>query len=652
MKAQSNPVLFIFLGQTVPLLDPFRDILEGYGLEGAAFIAMKEHPYDEWIKDEVNRIHQGFINYSYDSSGIIRINYLLSGDDWNLSGLRYTVEKYVGMLYPLDIYTDIYWLLDDASALDGRTPSRIRTMEMLRDMLTNDTNKAQIYLMSNLDSNNVFIPQDEILRTIALLSLFKDYEPKEYPVEPGASRYNEFKFMENAANLQKSREGAGFLTAGCRSLQVPIKALKGYLVNVLLEWGKANTDGTGKTGKTDRIGKTDKTDKTDGIDVANKINENENPNHFNITNFIRGEYVLFSKIVDREYIYGMAIPEINSPDYKGLSRKTIIKRLFGNRLDSIMHIYLKESIRLPAMDLLSQAMEKMPFYKALAILGDKGKWRTAVLESLTETNAAINTAQEDFNRWLDVEHNIKEGGRRKLSIWVRPENWPYLLAEEYVEQLFRLGALEALKDHLMQSITLITDYHETLSQYLQVLEGAKEALAWDKLSLDSSFDIFVPNVSDYYLKLYQEYERSHYNILETLTMPMARHLKEGTFTDYLAHLAEFVETTLIPALERPFTDMLQYLEKECAGRMPVQLAEWAIRTRRFNIQLKIGYVGLYAEANILMPSIDATRVKASYDSQGLGRLNLFIDSQADRIDILHQAGVFDLDDLYYKDLYI
>ena len=621
-KANSNPVLFVFLGQTIPLLPVFECISEDYGLSGAAYITIHEHPHDEWIKDEINRVQAGFIQRTYGSSGIIRINYLLSADYWDLIALRASFDRYLSMLYPSEIYTDIYWLLDDASALDGRTPNRIRNMEMLsKGKLT----KAQVYLMSNLDSNNVFTPPEETLRTIALLSLFKDYEPSEYPVAPDASRYNEFLFADNAglALDEKGEKSENFfLTAACSSLTVPREALKGFLISLLLAWrppGQA----------------------TESFDIAS---------------FARGEYVLFSKIVDREYIYGLAIPDVRAGSYSGNSRRNLIERLFGTRLDGILQIYIGDSIRLPPIAKLNRALQELPYYQALGLLDEQGKWRNTITQTATETDQALITAKDELKKWLDAEHNIKDGGRRRLSPWFRPENWPYRLAEEYVERLFRINALSALSAHLDQATTAINDYHETLSSYQQKINEASATLARSTAKLDAAFSAFVPKISEYFLGLFKEYKNT--KALANLCDPLIQHLRNDSLPEHLAQLESFTESQLMPAIEKkPFSSLLSYLEENSTdrpspNRLATSLSEWAVRNRRFGVQLRIGYVGLYSEANIYMPSERSAAVKTNYETQGLGRMNLFADKQTNRIDLLCQAGIFKQEDLYYKDLYV
>lgn len=614
-KIMSNPVLYILLGRAIPMFESFTDILEEYGLDGAAFIKIYEQPHYEWIKDEINRIQQEFIRRSYDSNGVIRINYVISSDNWDIHSLRETVEKYVSMLYPLEVYADIYWFLDDASALDGRTPSRIKTMKTLT---SKKLTKAQVYLFSNLDNNNVFTQEEDQFRTLALLSVFKDYKPSHYPVSPEASRYNEFMFLENAINHGQSK---GFLSAGCRSLQIPQKELKGFLVNILLDLGSNQSW--------------------------------PEPSDFNIMHFIRGEYVLFSKIVDREYIYGLAIPEIRSADFKGISRKVIISRLFGKRLDNILDIYIGDSIRLPDMESLNHALEDLHFYQALYLLGDEGKWRRSVRKVSEETRQALQTATSELESWLDSEHNVKDKARRRLSPWVRPENWPYQLAEGYIERLFRINALKALNKHLQQTMSAIDAYYNVLLGYQETVKKAQSTLNWDTTALNAAFDHFVPRISDYFFMLFKDYESSRVKALKAVTDPMLGHLKEGTFAQYISYLAEFVDDKLLPALNLNFAGLLRYLENECKGHLPALLSEWAVRGRRFGVQLRTGYVSLYSEANLFMPTgAEISKIKSRYESHGLGRINLFVDEHAGRIDVLYQAGIFGVDDLYYKDLYI
>ena len=116
MKPQSNPALFVFLGLSG---EGFGDILREYGLETAVITFEDESQVsDERIKNEISRVQKVFIQKTYDSSGIIRVNYIMSDDYWDLPQLFAKLEKYITMLYPSVIYTDVYWLLDDARAFE------------------------------------------------------------------------------------------------------------------------------------------------------------------------------------------------------------------------------------------------------------------------------------------------------------------------------------------------------------------------------------------------------------------------------------------------------------------------------------------------------------------------------------------------------
>jgi len=82
------------------------------------------------------------------------------------------------------------------------------------------------------------------------------------------------------------------------------------------------------------------------------------------------------------------------------------------------------------------------------------------------------------------------------------------------------------------------------------------------------------------------------------------------------------------------------------------LGEWTLQNRHYNIRLKIGYTSLHTEANLFMPAnsgdIRAEDVKKHYEGRGLGRMNLFAKTDANRVAILYHAGSFDLEDLYYN----
>jgi len=603
MKPQNpcNPVLFVFLGLSS---EGFSDILNEYGL-GSAVIAFESENQvnDERIKNEVSKAQKVFIQKTYDSSGIIRINYIMSDDYWDLPQLFVKLEKYISMLYPSVIYTDVYWLLDDARAFEGQTPGRLKTMEALKKGLAS----TQIYILSNLDSNNFYSSPEDIMRTIVLLSMFKDYNPEEYPVAPDASRYNEFVFADNA-----SYEGKHFLTAACRSLVVQRKALKSFLINILLDW-----------------------------------NKNE-ASSFDIDRFAHSEQINL-KVVNEEYFYGLAIPTLKG-NISG-TNKAVVRQLFGERIESVFELYRDNCINLPDIEGFNLALEALPFYEALRVTGLEGGWRLTLSRALDECEKNLQESQKNLQKWQDMQCKIN-GERRQLSPLHKVEAWPYRLAEEYLEQLLKIHALTLLKQHRQRALALLAEYHETLLGYQQILQASQAALLQDKAALDAEFEAFVPQVSDYFLGLFEEYEAARLKTLQALTDPMILHMRESTFEDYVSKLDEFTEKSLIPALQRPFRELLSYLEKKSKGRLPFLLSEWAIKNRRFGVHLKIGYVGLYSEANVYMPSEIAAALKSNYESHGFGRMNLFADNKAERIDILYQAGSFNMDDLYYKDLYV
>ena len=607
MKTQRNPVLFIFLGRANQLLLPFQEILTDYKIDGTAFIQMDKHFNPDLIKDEINRIQQELIQRTYHSNGVIRINYILAGDKWDLPALRLTLEKYIKMLYPSDILTDIYWLLDDASALNARTPERIRTMSVL-----DNVRKAQIYMMSNLDNNNIYTPLEDILRTIALLTLFKDCEPDSYPGAPDASRYNEFLFMENAGICRKGQHG--FYTAGSRSLQIPKKELKGFWVSLLLNW------------------------------VPEKTNQ------IDISKFIDIEIIPFSKIVDKDYFYGLSIPKnIRSKDFNGYNREKLIQILFGSRLNKALQIYSSGNIKTPSMEDLLKALESLSFYSAFDILSKNG-WQTDVKKKIAEIKRELIKAEDDLKNWLDGVPDLNNKSRR-LSLWKKQEVWPYELARAYLDRASEINGLHALKQYLQKVLDLVNRYYDTISGYHKIVKEAQNTLEWDTEALDAAFELFVPHVSEYFFELFSNYARGHVDELQNLTEPMLNHLKSGTFVKYVSALADFADLHLIPIADRCFADLLEYLKNNTGKCFLSLLTDWAVNGRRFGCLLKTGYSGLYTEASMYMPKENAGKVKAGYESRGLGRMNLFTNEDTTHIDIIYQAGIFSFDDLYYKDLY-
>jgi len=589
MKSQSNPVLFIFLGSKVSLCDGFAEICADYGMAGsAAYIRVHEHPHDEWFKDEINRVQKDFIRRTYGTNGVIRVSYVLGGDDWDLPKLRATVDKYLAMLYPLEIYTDVYWLVDDANAFDSRTDAQVRMMALFNGSGLPD---AQVYIISNLDSNNSFAKQEDVLRTVALISLFKDFEPGEYPVPPDASRYNDFLFAENA-----HAPGKRFFTAACRSLEIPREALRAYLVGLMLDFRPPFED------------------------------------KFDIDGFLRAEIPDFAKIVGRDYVYGLAVPsEVNRESF--VSRAAAIERLFGERLDGVLEIYGSTAER--SLDALRKAADGLPFYEAAELFG--GGWREAVNSAIDENAQSLSLAEDELRRWLAGELG-KDGAKRRLSFWQRQDAMPFRLAMSYLERANRIHALRVHGGYLTKVLGFIDEYHGNLLEYMRTVRAAREGFRAAAAGLDAAFETFLPGISKFFAMPQFDAE------------PMARHLRDGSFSsEYLVRLEAFAEKQL-PELLGSFGELLGYIADRAP--LPQLLAEWAIRGRRYGVSLKTGDLGLYSEASIYMPGAYASDIKAAYESQGLGRVNLFADSRASRIDILYQAGTFNLDDLYYKDLYV
>jgi len=635
---QTNPVLFVMLGraaETMPLL--FKALEDYRMINGIAFVTVSQEPDGEWARGQVNRIQQVLSKKRYSVSGVIRVNYLLFDDQFNLTSTRRWLERYLSFLYPNGTLTDVYWFLDDASGLDGRTESRIHIMNMLGEGQIPD---SRIYLLSNLDDKNDFHPDTDIIRTIALLTLFKDYKPIEYVVAPDASRYNEYFFTENGYAPHK---GVGFLTAASSSLWVPPEALKSLLVAALLNYGRED------------------------------MNEGSS-----VMDFPTPE-VLPPVIMNPEYVYGLAIPNVDKKEteYVGLTRRRLIRRLFGDRLGRAATMYaqglpvkdsdlakntknanIANTTDITEISYVTRAVGNLPFFEAVRITKEGGAWATTAEKLLKVQEEALSVAEDELKQWLSEKHDLKSSPKRRLSMFAilaSEETWPYELAAGYMERYFKIQAIETRCAQLRHELEQIGEAQRRLTRYLHVIDSTLADLGHKTQAMNDIFAEFIPYVSDYFLGRFERFARANPEDIRSITLPLTKYLYTGDFSLYLEKLESFVEKYVLPSPEfnRPFMQKLDELARGYSDTpLPKLLSEWILRNRHWSIRLKTGYSSLHSETNVTMSTQGAAATKKAFESHGWGRMNLFIDEKAVRIDVLYHAGSFSLDDLYYRDLYV
>ena len=617
MSIQSNPVVFITLGNGAEIWDMLSNELHEY-VDSVGYIQVSADFDDKWVKGEVSRVWREFLEDKQNASDAIRLNYIMSVDDvglW-LPTLRQSMEKYFQTLYPAGVFTDVYCLLDDRDLLDHNT-NRRNVMRMLQDELDDKSATGlKVYLLSNLNSQNIFTPVESIPKTIALLTLFKDCQPDVYVTGADASRYNEFFFLENC----ETRHGR-FLTASSIHLSIPQRALKSLIMAELLTFGKDDTTGPS----------------------ANL--------------FAEPPEVPVQPVKTMEYLYGLAVPEMKRDEK--LTRREWVERLFGKRLERILAQVtdisdrtFKNSAEVPL------EWETMPLYDLLRCTGQGGAGHVAAINSIARAEDNLRDAEEQCKLWLDETPIFSKGGepesKRRIAPLHYQDIWPYYLASEYLDKHRDLHDLRKKAIALDIKQKNVSELHQRLEHYLNKVEMAVSSFRKEAKEINEVFEPFAAKAIEYFQQLFKQYAEKHKHELSELSREMTKYLSREEFPAYLTRLDEYIDKNIFKSkyFAKSIMDILQDLvAKNRRGDIPTAIGEWVYKSRHWNIRLKIGYTSLYTETNLYMPSLGAAAVKKHYEERGMGRMNLYADNNADSVAVLYHSGAFNLDDLYYEGIY-
>jgi len=602
VKTQSNPVIFVTLGQANNILRNLSANLDGI-TEGIAYIT-PESTFDETgIKAEIGRVWREFLQKGQNSADIVRVNYVLGTDETALllPTLRQYVEKYLTALYPAGILADIYCLLDDDRLLENED-SRKQVMVMLQE-----AEQAKIYLLSNLNSRNVFLVESDTAKTITMLTLFKDCIPDLYVTGADASRYNELYFADNCY----AKHG-NFLTASSVNITVPQDGLKALLAAEILSFGKDTH-----------------------LDSGNILDES----------IFYNTQLPYTSTVSKDYLLGLAIPEINNK-YE-MFRRQWIATLFGERLEQLVELSPFENDPLPNL-----IDEQMNFFDAIRYTGEGGVYQTFATDALESTKDELQRAEDDLHRWLEAVPNFDASEKRRLSPFVMQETWMYDMAHQYLLRQTELNEIANKIAVLEARCKQIDDIHHNLQSPFTKRTTVVDELTLAAQVIDDALAPFSPKATDYFRGIFKNFAAENHAELLELTAKMTTALLTDTFEDYLELVDEYVNETVLksPLFNKPIMDILNDI---ITGRdIAVALGDWVFNNRQWDIRLKTGYANLHTEINIFMPAQMAANVKKRYEERGLGRMNLFADENADSVTVLYHAGAFSLQDLYYAGLYI
>ena len=591
----STPVIFVTIGceDFLPILS---NTLDSY-VEGPRHILITDDVDEIKLKAKVARVWREFLDEGSGHADVVRVNYILRADEngLKLPAIKKVMETYLQALYPAGILADIYCLLNDANLLDDSNVSRREVLEVLKD------EEAEcVYMMSNLTSLNMFIPDADTAQTIALLTLFKDCEPDFYVGGADASRYNEFFFLENCA----MRQGC-FLTAASLILTIPQDALKALLITELLYYGKHTP-----------------------IDPE--------PSWSVIT-----ESPTTTPVKSLEYLCGLAIPDHNRNDK--LTRKQWITRLFGQRLKKLNG----------EPEEVVQTSGEIPIagHNLFDLLRYTGK--SNIFEENIEND--LHKAEEKYNLWMEeIPSNTKdsrESAKRRLSPLLTQDLWAYELANAYLRKNSELEHIRAKTQAKANRRDTALELKYKLTGYLTMLEAVAQPYEEKIQELNESFATFTNSAENYFRKCFNDYAHDHSHELAELSKEMTGYLQENKIMTYIARLEKYVDEHLMPTfINRPIMEILDYFAQN-GNDKAAALGEWSLKNRHYSTRLKIGYTSLHTEANLFIPSTSSDEMadlKRHYEGRGVGRMNLFAKTDAVRIAILYHAGSFDLEDLYYN----
>ena len=620
MSTQSNPVIFVAIGQGADMWQYLSPAIKGYA-NAVAYIEMPEIPVeemDDWFKSEVGRIWKEFLNQGQEknpsqgqySADIVRVNYLLGTDEpgLKLPAIRQHIEKYLNILYPAGFLTDIYCLLDDDKILENEH-GRKSAMKMLQE---ESGEGLRVYLLSNLTSQNVLIPNSAIAHTISMLTLFKDCVPDVYVTGADASRYNELHFCDNCYSKQGQ-----FLTASSLNVTVPQEGLRALLLTEILAIGRSNNLGIAP------------------LDSSAFAVTNTQP----------------YSIKTMDYLLGMAIPEISLDTM--VPRRQWISLLFGKRLekliqDMICNVETQEEESLPNLIDPNSNLFDLQRYTA-----EDGIYQAFLTDAIRDVENEIAIAQSKLDSWLDgtpdLSKGSKETDKRRLSPLLTQDLLPFTIAQEYMSKQAKIKQLGQKIDIYKARRQAIANANQEILNHIATLDAVIAPNLQKVAVLDTAFAPFSPCASDYFRKIFAEYTETDSQGLFELSKTITAAIVKAALPQCIKTVEDYIEEKILPIFNKPIMDTMC----ELTGKDDVSaaLGEWVYNHRQWNIRLKTGYANLYTEINIFMPAKGAANVKRRYEERGLGRMNLFTDEGADSVAVLYHAGAFNIEDLYYESLY-
>ncbi|MCL2372503.1 MAG: hypothetical protein FWC78_03775 [Defluviitaleaceae bacterium] len=608
------PVVFIAFGQGDSIWEQLEPALNSYA-NGIAYINPQENVSDSWLKSEVGRIWKDFLAQGNNGADIIRVNYIIGTDEFGLDlpTLRVQLEHYILELYPAGALVDIYCLLDDTKLLDEGS-SRKPIVKMLK---AQQAAGANVYLMSNLTSQNVLATNESIANTMAMLTLFKDCAPDFYVTGADASRYNELYFLDNCY----SRNQGQFLTASSLNVNVPQDGLKALLMAELLSLGK------------------------EAPFIKDKPPMRESA--FQETSIEQKPQI------SMEYLMGMAIPEVDGS--LKLTRGQWLSRLFGSRLQNLVDANHTEQSQSPLSRIIN---DEENLYDLLRYTSSDGIYTAYTDAALAKGEKELQMAEAELRAWMDSSLDLTKGSpeaeKRRLSPLVTQDIWPYIIASGFLNRQYKICALrnkitvyEARRDAIAAANAELCRYQSRANRII-------DKFLKDAAIMDEAFAPFSPCASDYFRKLFAEYAAQNRDELAEIAAKLTKAIIDDKQQDHINGLASYINDSVLTSsiFSRPIMETMHELVTESGrGNIATALGEWVFNHRQWNIKLKSGYKNLHTEINIYMPAQGAADVKEKYEERGLGRMNLFADASADRVAVLYHAGAFSLDDLYYAGLY-
>jgi len=582
-------------------------------VKGIAYIEVQDNFDDRWIKGQISRVWKTFLEQGQNSADLVRVNYIIGTDEagTKLPYLCKYVEKYLSALYPAGIITDAYCVLDDDRLLENED-ERKHIMAMLKAEQPKGTN---VYLLSNLTSQNVLITNDSIAHTIAMLTLFKDCVPDSYVTGADASRYNEIYFLDNCYAKQ-----GHFLTASSLNVTVPLDGLKAILMTELLSFGKDTPLETG------------------GISDKSVFSETK---------------IRQATTKPIAYLLGMAIPEISRNTKQ--TRRQWISYLFGKRLELLMD----KNTKVEPDSLPNFTTDGVNLYDLLRYTDDGGIYDHLACTALADAKNDLYAAEERFRQWLDSPPSFSkdspEAEKRRLSPLVTQELWPYIIASEFMRNTVNIQYWHDVIEVLEKRCEHVVDAHHDLMHLLEQVNEKIDECTKKSQILNETFSPFSPSATDYFRKLFNEFANSNYLELTELSMGMTASLVNGEFDKYLKQLDKYIVNSILPSKEfsQPIMDILHDIIANSGSHSDIAtaLGEWVFNNRTWNIRLKTGYSNLHTEINLYMPAQNAADVKRRYEERGFGRMNLFTEESANHVAVLYHAGAFILEDLFYGSLY-